>query len=152
MVDFVTVITVIVSVATSTASLAYWLGRKFTEIDARFGSIEARVTSMEGRITSIEAKISQVKGRLASLGSEVVELKGRIGRLENAFMQFSEVLISTLEVKGVFTATEAAAFKGMVRVLLSIPGTRYYTWEVYGGLGSYLIRTRIITQWLILSK
>ena len=103
MVDVAAIITVIVSVATSTASLAYWLGRKFAEVEVRFHSIEGRLT-----------------------------------RLENVFVQFSEVLITMLEMKNILTQTEAMTLRSLVKTILPIPRTKYYTWEVYERLKQLL--------------
>lgn len=62
----------------------------------------------------------------------------RIERLENAFKQFSEVLITALESKGIFTSTEALTLRSMVKTLLPVPRTKYYTWEVYERLRQLL--------------
>ena len=103
MADVATIIAVVVSVATSTASLAYWLGKKFTEIEIRFNSVD-----------------------------------NRLARLENVFVQFSEVLITMLEMKNVLTQTEAMTLRSLVRTILPIPKTKYYTWEVYERLKQLL--------------
>ncbi|GAB6945366.1 hypothetical protein [Vulcanisaeta sp. JCM 14467] len=110
MVDVATIIAVVVSVATSTASLAYWLGKKFTEIEIRFNAIENRLEKLEERV----------------------------GRLENVFVQFSEVLITMLEMKNLLTQTEAMTLRSLVRTILPIPKTKYYTWEVYERLKQLL--------------
>ena len=110
MVDVAAIITVIVSVATSTASLAYWLGRKFAEIELRFNSIDNRLARLEERV----------------------------GRLENVFVQFSEVLITMLEMKNILTQTEAMTLRSLVKTILPIPRTKYYTWEVYERLKQLL--------------
>ena len=110
MADVATIIAVVVSVATSTASLAYWLGKKFTEIEIRFNAIENRLEKLEERV----------------------------GRLENVFVQFSEVLITMLEMKNLLTQTEAMTLRSLVRTILPIPKTKYYTWEVYERLKQLL--------------
>ncbi|BDR91643.1 tropomyosin [Vulcanisaeta souniana] len=208
MVDVITIIAVIVSVASSTASLAYWLGRRFTEIESRFGhvdsrlgqiedrfnkienrinviegkingveervnrieerigkveeriinienriekienglsgiedrvsKIEDRINRIEDRINKIEDRISNIENRISGVENRINSLEIRIERLENAFKQFSEVLITALESKGIFTSTEALTLRSMVKTLLPVPRTKYYTWEVYERLRQLL--------------
>ena len=47
MVDWITIASVVSSVIVSSASLGYWLGRKFAVIDSRFASIESRISNLE---------------------------------------------------------------------------------------------------------
>jgi len=103
-------ITVIASVVTSTASLGYWLGKKFAIIDERFNRIDERFSRVDERIN----------------------------RLEKAFTQFSETLIMVLEYKGVFTSIEAASFRSLIKALLPSPSSKYYTREVYERLKQLL--------------
>jgi len=70
------------------ASLAYWLGRKFAEVN------------------------------------------GRLGRLENAFTQFSDVLLTILGSKGMLTDTEVMALRGIVRSMAPAARSKHYTEEV----------------------
>ncbi|MEM4969815.1 MAG: hypothetical protein QXE01_01025 [Sulfolobales archaeon] len=92
----ITIITVVVSIATATASLGYWLGRKFSETDNKFTVIGERLI-----------------------------------RLEYTINQFSETLILMLESKGIFTPAEAVGIRNLVKALLPMPRSKYYTWEVY---------------------
>ncbi|WP_054856725.1 hypothetical protein [Vulcanisaeta sp. JCM 16159] len=159
MVDVITIIAVVVSIASSTASLAYWLGRKFAEVESRFShvdlrfsqvedkfnSIEERFNNVEGRINGIENRINKIENRINEIESRINGVEGRIGsiearieRLENAFTQFSEVLITALETKGISTWTEAPTLRDMVKTLLPVPRTKYYTWEVYERLRQLL--------------
>ena len=117
MVDVATIIAVVVSVTTLTASLVYWLGKKFAEIEIRFNAIENRLEKLE---------------------ESADRLDERAGRLENVFIQFSEVLITMLEMKNLLTQTEAMTLRSLVRTILPIPKTKYYTWEVYERLKQLL--------------
>ena len=152
MVDVITIIAVVVSVVTSVASLAYWLGRKFTEIELRLSSLDDRIKKNEDRLTSLEDRIKRIEDRLASLENRVSRLEERlarledkvnrleerISRLENAFIQFSDILITTFESKNILTSTEALSLRSVVKALLPIPKTKYYTWEVYEKLKQLL--------------
>lgn len=139
MVDVATIIAVVVSIASSTASLAYWLGGKFTEVESRFSHVDLRLNQIEDRFNRIESRINELENRInGGVESRIGSIEARIERLENAFTQFSEVLITALETKGIFTSTEALTLRGMVKALLPVPRTKYYTWEVYEKLKQLL--------------
>jgi hypothetical protein len=80
---------VIITVIVATASLAHWLGKKFTEIDYRFKS------------------------------------------LENAFIQFNELLLTFLYQRNVLGDAEILGLRAVLRTLLPHAKSRYYTKEVY---------------------
>ncbi|GAB6944296.1 hypothetical protein [Vulcanisaeta sp. JCM 14467] len=145
MVDIVSIITTVISVVASVASLAYWLGRRFaeiefrfTELENRFNSIEDRLSKLEERVSELENRISRLENRLGKLEERVDGIEGRLARLENAFVQFSDVLIATFESKNMLTQTEAMTLRGLVRALMPIPRTKYYTWKVYERLKQLL--------------
>jgi hypothetical protein len=112
--EVVTIISVVTSIVVSVASLAYWLGKKFSEFDGRFRLIEDRVD-----------------GRFRLIGD-------RLSRLENAFIQFNETLLAALEAKGFFTKTEALGLRGVLRALLPPSASKYYTKEVMERLAQLL--------------
>ena len=120
MADAATIITVVVSVATSTVSLAYWLGKKFTKIELRFDAIENRLEKLEESIGKLEE---------------------RVGRLENVFVQFSEVFITMLEIKNLLTQTEAMTLRSLVRTILPIPRPSTARGRSTRGLSNSLTRT-----------
>ncbi|WP_054854994.1 hypothetical protein [Vulcanisaeta sp. JCM 16161] len=118
---------------------------RFDKIEDRFNRIEGRINEIENRINGIENRINKIENRINEIESRINGVEGRIGgiearieRLENAFTQFSEVLITALETKGIFTSTEALTLRGMVKTLLPVPRTKYYTWEVYERLRQLL--------------
>lgn len=141
-------ISTVLSIATivaSIASLAYWLGRKFAEIDHRFKDIDRRFEEIDKRFSEIDRRFEEVnrrfgeiERRLESLEKRVSGIEERIGRLESSIRQFSETLISALEVKGVFSSTEAMALKNLVKALMPAPSSKYYTREVYERLKQLL--------------
>ena len=142
MVDIVSIITTVISVVASVASLAYWLGRRFAEIEFRFTELEnrfnSRFNSIEDRLSKLEERVSELEIRVSKLEDRVGSIEGRLARLENAFVQFSDVLIATFESKNMLTQTEAMTLRGLVRALMPIPRTKYYTWEVYERLKQLL--------------
>ncbi|WP_069807931.1 hypothetical protein [Vulcanisaeta thermophila] len=54
-----TIITVIISVATSSATLGYWLASKFKEVEFRFRNVELRMDRLEGAFNSITSSSSR---------------------------------------------------------------------------------------------
>lgn len=73
------VISTLVPTLSAIASLAYWLGRKFAEVNGRFAILDERVDKLSAGLNE------------------------RLGRLESAFVQFSDVLLTILGSKGMLT-------------------------------------------------
>jgi len=154
-----TVITVVASVSASTASLGYWLGKKFSYIDAkfseinkrfelidrrfelidkRFEEIDRRFQEIDKRFQEIDKRFQEIDRRFELMEKRFDELSQRIGRLENAFTQFSETLIMLLESKEIFTSGEALSLRKLVRAILPYSASKYYTKEVYERLKQLL--------------
>lgn len=148
----VTVITVVASVSASTASLGYWLGKKFSYIDAKFSEIDKRFELIDRRFELIDKRFEEIDRRFQEIDKRFQEidrrfelmekrfdeLSQRIGRLENAFTQFSETLIMLLESKEIFTSGEALSLRKLVRAILPYSSSKYYTKEVYERLKQLL--------------
>ncbi|MGC9149145.1 MAG: hypothetical protein ACP5GI_06875 [Sulfolobales archaeon] len=117
-------IATLITIVSSFSALAYWLGRKFSEIDSRFMVIDERFNQVDKRFESLETRFNEINKRLDVLANQ-------IDRLESAFLQFSEILVSTLETKNILSTTEALALRGVVKSLLPSPKSKYYTKEVY---------------------
>jgi septal ring factor EnvC (AmiA/AmiB activator) len=147
-----TVITVVASVSASTASLGYWLGKKFSYIDAKFSEInkrfelidkrfeliDKRFEEIDRRFQEIDKRFQEIDRRFELMEKRFDELSQRIGRLENAFTQFSETLIMLLESKEIFTSGEALSLRKLVRAILPYSSSKYYTKEVYERLKQLL--------------
>ena len=148
----VTVITVIASVSASTASLGYWLGKKFSYIDTKFSEIDKRFELIDRRFELIDKRFEEIDRRFQEIDKRFQEidrrfelmekrfdeLSQRIGRLENAFTQFSETLIMLLESKEIFTSGEALSLRKLMRAILPYSASKYYTKEVYERLKQLL--------------
>jgi hypothetical protein len=100
------VISTLVPTLSAIASLAYWLGRKFAEVNGRFAILDERVDKLSAGLNE------------------------RLGRLESAFVQFSDVLLTILGSKSVLTDTEVMALRGMTRSMVPAAKSKYYTEEV----------------------
>jgi hypothetical protein len=100
--DLLSTLSTLIPVLTAIASLAYWLGRKFAEINEEFKLIDRRFA----------------------------EVDKRFKRLESAFIQFADTLLTVLGSKGILTDTEVFALKSAVRSMIPTPKSKYYTEEV----------------------
>ncbi len=106
------------------AGVAYWLGRKFAEIDKRFEMIEYRLNLVDERFKQVDGRFDEMKkyvdDKVEELkeytGSRVSELKeyfeGRLGgleerfssrieRLAEAFTNYQEFFVEFLTTEGV---------------------------------------------------
>jgi hypothetical protein len=103
-----TFITIIISFA----SLAYWLGKKFTQIDARFAQIDERIKSLEERINSIaRATKSQLEFFTEFLGfRKILETR------DVAFVKSELSRLSTIQTKAInpLTKEEAQRMKELI--------------------------------------
>ncbi|MDK6028105.1 hypothetical protein QPL79_01840 [Ignisphaera sp. 4213-co] len=141
----ISIVSTIVSIAVSIASLAYWLGKKFSEIDSRFKLMDERFNRIDKKFELIDTKFKQIDERfnqidkkISDLENSISNLRSRMDRLENAFSQFSDLLISLLSSKGMFTSTEVILVKSVVKALLPATRSKYYTKEVYEKLKQLL--------------
>jgi DNA repair exonuclease SbcCD ATPase subunit len=125
------------TVVASVASLAYWLGRKFAQIEERFRLIDERFRQIEERLRLIDERFRQiderfrlVEGRLAQVERRLERVEARLDKLESAFLQFSDALLTTLGARGVLSETEVMVLKGLAKSLLPAASSKYYTEEV----------------------
>jgi len=73
---------IIITIITSVASLAYWLGRKFANIDAKFRSIDRRIEGIERALRGLAFASSE--GHKAII--DFLALKGLIERREAEYL------------------------------------------------------------------
>ncbi|MEZ0345590.1 MAG: hypothetical protein ABWK01_03485 [Infirmifilum sp.] len=85
------------TILASIASLAYWLGRKFTEIDSRFRGIESRLDGVDERLGRVESRLDDVDERLdnAEKGVEALKtdmeiLKSRLAGVDDRLSRIEE--------------------------------------------------------------
>ena len=86
MVDMVTVLSILIpvlaSILISVASLAYWLGRRFTLIDERFERLEKEFSSFRDVLIQYnETLVSLLEAKGMPSRGEVLALKGFLGSL-----------------------------------------------------------------------
>jgi acyl carrier protein phosphodiesterase len=94
----VSIITTVVSVGVAVASLGYWLGKKFTEIDYRFRLIDERLNAVNERFKAIDARFEQIDKRFDELEKRIVS---RIERVAMAFAGYQEFSVEFLSREGV---------------------------------------------------
>ena len=69
----------LLTILASLASLAYWLGRKFAQIDARFKAIDERFKAVEGSVNALRREFDEKLGSLERRYDE------KLGLLEERF-------------------------------------------------------------------
>ncbi len=94
-----TIITVVISIA----SLAYWLGRKFAEIDARFRIIDERFRQIEEKFERIEERFGRIDERFERLEHT---MKSMVRSVLSCTQAMQHMLIDFMSVKGLFTREE----------------------------------------------
>jgi hypothetical protein len=125
---------VILTIILSSISLAYWLGKKFEGVEARFKLIDERFITINERFKHIEERFTQiderfkaiderfkiiddrfnrVEERLNHIEKRLDSLENRFHSLENRFSMFSEyvraiyfTLVDFMTLKGLFTESE----------------------------------------------
>jgi len=108
----VNILATITSVSVAVATLGFWLGKKFNEIDYRFRLIDERFKAIEKEIRT----------------------------LRDAIIQYNELLLSILESRGVVTKGEAVVLRGYLESLKPSATSKYYTKEVEKRLDELLAK------------
>ncbi|QOJ78765.1 hypothetical protein IG193_08455 [Infirmifilum lucidum] len=90
-------LSVVATVVTSTVSLAYWLGRKFSEIDARFREVDSK---FERLASEFDSRFKEVDSRLESI-------ERKIGSLSKASSEAYRTVVDFLALKGLLERSEA---------------------------------------------
>jgi len=80
----------IVIVITSISSLAYWLGRKFAQIDERFAQIDKRFAQIDERLAQIDKRFTQIDERLVQIDGKFAQIDNRFEQVDKRFIQINE--------------------------------------------------------------
>ncbi|MGC9009993.1 MAG: hypothetical protein ACP5I7_05185, partial [Sulfolobales archaeon] len=96
-------IATLITIVSSFSALAYWLGKKFSEIDNRFMVIDEKFNQVDKRFNQIDKRFESLETRFNEINKRLDVLANQIDRLESAFLQFSEILVSTLETKNILS-------------------------------------------------
>jgi hypothetical protein len=123
LIDYATVLSILIPVLTSIAYVAYRLGSKLAVIDERFKYMDERFKHIDERFRVVEERLVRIE---EELGKIRLEVRG----LREAILQYNEMLLTLLESKGVFTKTEVSALRSLLATLIPRPSSKYYTREV----------------------
>ena len=104
-----------VTIVASIASLAYWLGKKFAEIDARFKQIDARFRQIDLRFKEIDLRFKEVRGEFSVSIARVIEL----------IRALHINLIDFMSMKGLFTREEREYLIREVRRIIQAYSVRF---------------------------
>jgi len=127
------------AVAASTASLAYWLGRKFAEIEKRFAEIDKRFEEFDRRFNELaqatrdQFEFFRVLGFRGVLEARDVDfVKGELARLARLNPLTEEELrrIRELVEKEELTLEEADELRELARKFVKEHGDRPGAWKL----------------------
>jgi len=107
-----TAIGTIGAVAASTASLAYWLGRKFAEIEKKFEYVDKKFEEIDKRFERIDKRFEEMDKKLEEVIKIVEELEGRFDELAQATRDQFEFFAEFLGFRGVLEAKDVEFVKG----------------------------------------
>jgi hypothetical protein len=130
LIDYATVLSILIPVLTSIAYVAYRLGSKLAVIDERFKYIDERFKHVDERFKHIDERLRVVEERLVRVEEELGKIRLEVRGLREAILQYNEMLLTLLESKGVFTKTEVSALRSLLATLLPRSSSKYYTREV----------------------
>ena len=138
-------LTTIASVVASISSLAYWLGRKFASIEARFKIIDERFKLMDERFRLIDERFKSTDEKIKSIDGRFDELKRyidvRVGRLAAAFTNYQEFFVEFLTGEGVIKPAYRELLVREARRTVELAATDPLSKEEWGRLKEYLDRS-----------
>ena len=115
--------------------LAYWLGKKFTEIDERFKQIDEGFKQIDERFKQIDERFdglrSYVDGRFDELGR-------RIERIGSAFMNYQEFFVEFLAHEGVIRSGSKELLVGEARRVVGMAMLNPLTKEDFKKIEEYI--------------
>ena len=121
----ITIVGTFTTIMVSLISLAYWLGKKFAQIDGRFAQIDARFAQIDERFESLEKRISgAIKDLEGKIGDTAESLEGRISDVAKSLEGRISDVAKSLEgrINGIARATKSqleffAEFLGFRKIL-----------------------------------
>ena len=81
---------VILTIITSTVSLAYWLGRKFAQMDERFKYIDERFEQIDERFKRIDERFDQIDERFKRIDERFNYIDERFRHIDDRFNRIDE--------------------------------------------------------------
>ncbi|MGC9202623.1 MAG: hypothetical protein ACP5HX_08165 [Thermoproteota archaeon] len=118
---FLTMLGSLLTILVSIVSLAYWLGRKFAQIDERFEAVDERFNTFEKRINE---RFKAVDERLSSFEKSVDErfnvVERKIGNIAEATRNQLEFFTEFLGFRKVIEQRDVTFVKGELYRLSSI--------------------------------
>jgi hypothetical protein len=103
----------LLTILASLISLAYWLGRKFAQVDARFKAIDERFKAVEGGVNALrrefDEKLSSFERKFDEKLSSVERKAGSVAEAARNQLEF---FTEFLGYRGVISQRDAAFVKG----------------------------------------
>ncbi len=116
----IAIIGLYITIIAQVAGIAYWLGRKFMEIDARFRDIDRRFKEIDKRFEEIDRRFEAIDKRFEVIDRRFGELehslREEIRRMASsvltASMGMNSLIVDFLALKGLITDREKDFLKG----------------------------------------
>lgn len=120
----VSLVSIIVTIIGSTASIAYWLGKKFAEIDKKFDEINKKFGEIDKKFNEIDKKFSEIDKRFAEINEEFSKVHEEIKAIDRKVESITKATRDQLEFfseflgfRGIFTDKDVAFVKSELQRL-----------------------------------
>jgi len=135
--EIISTLAILISIASSSAGLGYWLAKQLGEIRGRFEGIDEEFEGIERRFEGIDEEFKKIDERFKKIDEKFERIderferiEKRIGDLERGFYGFNELLLRVLEARNVITKVDAVTLAVALNSLIPRSSTKYYTKEV----------------------
>lgn len=98
-------------------SVAYWLGKKFAEINVRFKEINKRFEVMDRRFVQVDKKFEQMDARFEQIDRRFLEFQNQIFRVSRHVHEF---IVDVLSYEGVIERKTVELLKSELNRIFSI--------------------------------
>jgi hypothetical protein len=105
----------------SIMGLAYWLGRRFAQIDEKFARIDERFARIDERFSQIDGRFEQVDGRLGSLEASLkAYIDEKFNSLRRSVKSVNEFMVDFLSYEGVLRKEAGELLRREMSRVLSV--------------------------------
>ncbi|RLE79805.1 MAG: hypothetical protein DRJ52_07695, partial [Thermoprotei archaeon] len=127
----VSLISIIATIIGSTASIAYWLGKKFSEIDKKFSEIDKKFNEIDKRFDEIDRKFNEINKKFSEIDEkftkidkefnkvheEIKTIDRKVESITKATQDQLEFFSEFLGFRGIFTDKDIAFVKSELQRL-----------------------------------
>jgi hypothetical protein len=105
----------------SIMGLAYWLGRRFAQIDEKFARMDERFARIDERFRQIDGRFEQVDGRLGGLEASLkAYIDEKFNSLRRSVKSVNEFMVDFLSYEGVLRKEASELLRREMSRVLSV--------------------------------